>query len=116
MGELWYDVDWEEPREFSLLRSSRLVPESTVFDCGAHYGVVAALLAHEVPGGRVIAIEGLAHNAGVASRIVERNALANVEIVHAAVSSQPGEVRFSEQLNGSIAAAWNGSRRSDHGR
>jgi FkbM family methyltransferase len=102
MGELWYDHDWDEPPEFEVLRSSALRPGATVFDCGAHHGVVAAMLAREVDDGVVVAVEAAPHNAGVARQILDRNGLDRVEVVEAAVADRPGQLRFSGQLNGSV--------------
>lgn len=107
-GERWYDHDWEPLPEMALMKQSKLKPGAIVFDCGAHHGVVASMLATDVTStGSVVAIEGLPSNADVAKQIVERNQLGNVAVIQAAVSDKPGTVRFrTSQVgnsNGSIA-------------
>src|SRR5882757_8002399 len=53
----WYDHDWPEPAEISLLRQHQLRAGATVFDLGAHTGVVALMLADAVgPSGKVVAL------------------------------------------------------------
>lgn len=104
MSAAWYDLDWEEPHEITLLRRGRLQPGSRVFDLGAHQAVVAMMLGRAVgPTGEVLAVEGMRHNVEVARENVTRNAMGQVSILHAAVSDAPGQIRFFEGLNGSIA-------------
>lgn len=100
MGSLWYGDDWPtETIGLDLLRRSRL-RDGLTFDCGAHHGVVAALLAQEAR--QVVAFEAGEHNAEVARQIAERNGIANLTVVHAAVSDHVGTARFSDRSNGSL--------------
>jgi FkbM family methyltransferase len=101
----WYDRHWPQPPEFRLLCGSRLRPGATVFDLGAHQGVVALMLAREVgPTGRVVAVEALAHNAAVATRNRDLNGMPWVEIVCAAVAGREGTVIINRSLNAQVAA------------
>jgi FkbM family methyltransferase len=104
LAEAWYDEDWPRLREIDqLVRVGGLRPQATVFDIGAHQGVVALMLAAEVgPGGRVVAVEAQAHNASTARRNVELNHAANVEVLHAAIAARPGILHFADGLNGHV--------------
>jgi FkbM family methyltransferase len=96
----WYDRDWPELREIKLLASGRLLPGATVFDIGAHQGVVAMMLANIVgPTGRVIAIEADKYCARVARKNLAQNKVTNVQLVNAAVAAAPGMAEFSELLH-----------------
>ena len=106
LAEGWYDHDWDELPEIARLSGSRLTTGCTVYDCGAHQGVVALILAGIAgPTGRVIAVEANAHNAAVARENVARNAAgrAPVEVVQAAVAGRDGSLTFDQNLNGQIA-------------
>ncbi|HVS85446.1 MAG TPA: FkbM family methyltransferase [Gaiellaceae bacterium] len=105
----WYDADWALPHEIAFLRRGRLGPGARVFDCGAHQGVVALMIAHEVaPGGEVIAVEASPHNAAVLERNRDLNGAA-IEVVAAAVTDRPGTVHFRGALNGSITGRGGGA-------
>jgi len=110
MASGWYDCDWDDLPEIALLRSHSLKPGGVVFDLGAHYGVVAMMLAREVaPGGKVIALEASPHNADAIRRNRNLNGFTQIEVVQAAVSDQPGTLVFNEGLNGQIddgSGAW----------
>jgi FkbM family methyltransferase len=98
----WYDHDGSELPEIRALRGRRLVAGATVFDIGAHQGVVALQLAREVsPGGRVVAVEPSAHNVAVARENARLNG-APVTVVEAAVTETDGAVAFSAGLNGQL--------------
>jgi FkbM family methyltransferase len=100
----WYDHDWQSLPEIRFLRAKgALQPADLVFDVGAHQGVVALMLAAEVPQGRVIAIEAEPHNARVAEINRRLNHAENVEVQHAAIAAGDGIVRFAEGLNGHVA-------------
>lgn len=82
-GERWYGRDWPEFPESTLLLRSRLRPGSTVFDLGAHHGVVALVLAKQVePSGSIVAVEGSKSNADIALLNAEHNEAANLSVVH----------------------------------
>jgi FkbM family methyltransferase len=110
LAEGWYDRDWPPLPEIALLRTGALRPGACVFDVGAHQAVVALMLAHAVrPGGRVIAVEGSAHNALLARRNAALNGAADVTVVHAAAAAAPGRLVFSRGLNGQVddgSGAW----------
>lgn len=100
VAEEWYDRDWPRSPELDKL-SPR--PGELVFDLGAHQALVA-LVAGRIVGnhGRVIAVEAEPHNVRVARTNVALNAAENIEVVHAAVTVEPGYIRFAEGLNGRL--------------
>ena len=72
---------------------ARHVPRnSTIIDVGAHIGLSTMLLAGMAA--RVIAFEPSPPNVAFLRRNLERNGITNVEVHAAAVSSQPGTLRF----------------------
>jgi len=96
----WYDNDWEPMVELEFLQKHRLVPGARVFDCGAHQGVVAMMLAKIVgPDGSVIAVECMEHNCKAARRNAELNDLKQIQVIHAGVADVVGELRFGNDLN-----------------
>jgi len=99
----WYDADWPEPAEISLLRRHQLKPGATVFDLGAHQGVVALILGDAVgPSGKVVAVEANPYNADAARRNRDTNGSAHIVVEAAAVSDQLGELTFNRGLNGHV--------------
>ena len=109
LADGWYDHDWDDLPEIAELRPW-LTSDSTVFDFGAHQGVVAMMLCNEVgPSGRVIAIEPNAHNVAAMIRNRELNDCRQLQIMHAAVAAKNGDITFNEALNGQIddgTGAW----------
>jgi FkbM family methyltransferase len=110
LAEGWYDRDWPEQAEVTFLRQAKLCPGATVFDLGAHQGVVALILAREVgPGGRVVAVEANPHNAAACEANARLNAAKNLVVRCAAVADRPGTLAFSASLNGQVddsTGAW----------
>jgi FkbM family methyltransferase len=103
LGRGWYDHDWGTQVELDLLRRHALRPGATVFDLGAHHGVVALMLGAIVsPGGRVIALEAEPFNASIARENASRNPQYRVEVLNAAISDQAGELVFTR--DGHVAA------------
>jgi FkbM family methyltransferase len=104
LGEGWYDKDWDDLEEINLLATGKLSPGATVFDLGAHQGVVAMIMSRIVgPSGRVIAVEGMRHNCDVAEENLRHNTITNVTVHHAVIAEQDGMIRFFEGLNGSVS-------------
>jgi FkbM family methyltransferase len=106
MAAAWYDGDWPELTEVTFLKEHRLKPGATVFDLGAHQGIVAMMLALESgPSGKVVAVEGTRHNAEQARQNFVLNSISNVTLLHAIVGDVVGkEVVFSNTLNGAVSA------------
>ena len=107
VSEGWYDTDWPSHTTIEFLDERGVLEGATVFDCGAHQGVVALLLAARCgDGGRIIAVEATAHNVDVAKVNVSLNPEvgSNVEIVHAALADRDGHVMFDDLLNGQISS------------
>ena len=103
LGAGWYDHDWPELPEISLLRKHKLRPGARVFDLGAHQGVVALMLARLVGSeGAVIGVEACPHNAQVAERNRALNAAGSMRVLHAAVAATSGTLIFGESLNGQV--------------
>jgi len=103
----WYDRDFDELPEITFLKQKRLKKGATVFDLGAHHGVIALLLARIVGDtGRVIAIEGGRRNSDVANENKHLNAAQNLSIIRAVVAEREGAMMsFSGGINGSISAS-----------
>ena len=99
----WYDRDWGEMTEVSLLSRHKLRRGARVFNVGAHQGIVALVLGNVVgPQGAVIALEANRHNARVARRNCVLNHTSHVTILHAAVSDVCGKLMFGDSLNGQV--------------
>jgi FkbM family methyltransferase len=99
----WYDNDWPEPTEVTFLRRHRLRAGATVFDLGAHQGVVALMLGAAVgASGKVLALEANSHNAAIARRNCDSNAATQVVVEEAAISDVVGEIVFNRGLNGQV--------------
>jgi FkbM family methyltransferase len=98
----WYGHDWGGLTEVDFLKRHRLKSGARVFDCGAHQGVVAMVLAREVgPAGKVIAVEAMRHNCEVARENFALNQMANGLVLEAAVAEQNGMLQFSFGMNSS---------------
>jgi FkbM family methyltransferase len=97
MGEMWYGHDWPDTvlPEFEALRAV-VQPGDTVFEIGAHQGIIALMLADLVgPSGCVVAVEPNHHNASVMTTNVLENRLGQVVPLLAAVGETPGQLWFS---------------------
>jgi FkbM family methyltransferase len=103
MGQEWYDRDWPQMPEIDFLRRHQLQPGATVFDLGAHQGVVALVLAKLAgPTGKVVAVEGNGHNAQVALRNRDLNTAPQLEVRHAVVAEAGGALPFSQGYVGQV--------------
>ena len=101
MARAWYGLGGGLLTEIQLLKKSALKSGARVFDLGAHQGVVALQLAHQVgPDGLVVAVEANPHNAALARENCRLNEAANVVVEHAAVASRPGWISFSRDWDG----------------
>lgn len=104
LADGWYDRDWDVPAEIAQLRKGRLRAGATVFDIGAHQGVVGLILTRIVgESGHVVAVEAERHNALVAQRNAAANLAGNMTVVHAAAGATSGVLSFTESLNGHVA-------------
>ena len=75
-------------------------PGDVVIDVGAGIGEALLLFSSLVgPGGKVIAIEAHPLIYGCLERAVEVNRLTNVELVHAAVTGEPGPVTITDEID-----------------
>jgi FkbM family methyltransferase len=103
VGEGWYDKDWPELDEIGFLRTHGLVSGATVFDIGAHQGVVAMILARHVAPGMVLAVEAVPHNVRVLERNLMLNDVRNIIVEHTAIADDDGEVYVPWQLNAHVS-------------
>lgn len=102
-GQWWYAGSsnhgcWLGSYEFEKQRllARMLAPGQVMFDLGANVGFYTLLAARRVgPGGRVVAFEPLEGNVAYLRRHLRRNAVANVEVIQAAVADRPGTARFA---------------------
>lgn len=103
VAEQWYDRDVGQLEEIAFLTRHALRPGATVFDIGAHQGVVALILAHEVgPSGTVVALEASVRNCRIARRNARRNRAPQILVRHAAVAEASGSLLFSESFAGRV--------------
>jgi FkbM family methyltransferase len=104
LAEGWYDHDWDDPPYLAFARRLGLLGEgSTVFDIGAHQGVIALMIGADVgASGRVVAVEAEPHNARIAEINGELNAAQNLLVVNAAGGAEEGSTTFAEGLNGHV--------------
>lgn len=99
----WYDRDWPELKELALLQRHQLKPGATVFNLGAHQGVVALMLGAAVgDAGRVIAVEAGPHNASVFELNRVANRAENLRVLNAAIAAERGTLRFADNLCGHV--------------
>ena len=102
-GRLWYDHDWEELPEHTLLKTLKLKPGAKVFELGAHQAVVALMVSRIVgETGSVVALEPGQHNFETALKNKQANAAHNITMLCAAASDRSGEISFSDGMNGRI--------------
>lgn len=93
VGAMWYDHDWTLP-ELPVLLTGRLKSGSTVFNIGAHQGVVAMVLAQTVgSSGRVVAVEADRFHATLAEANRAANGIEQLVVRHAAVGEVAGPLR-----------------------
>lgn len=103
LAQSWYDHDWDRPAELGVLAAGRLRSGATVFNLGAHQGVVALMLAAEVgAAGCVVAVEATGHNVRVAHRNFALNDATNILIEHAVAADREGTISFAAGLNGHV--------------
>jgi FkbM family methyltransferase len=104
LAEGWYAAGIPSLPEIVLLEDiEALKPGHTVFDIGAHQGIVALMLADAVGArGRVVAVEAERHNARMALVNRDLNCAGQIVVEHAAISDYDGKIRFAESLNGAI--------------
>jgi FkbM family methyltransferase len=103
VGKLWYDNDWKELGEYTVLKTSKLKPGAKVFDLGAHQGIVALITARIVgESGSVIALEPGQHNFDTAVQNKLINDADNLTLLCAAASGSSGVISFSDGMNGNI--------------
>jgi FkbM family methyltransferase len=97
----WYDRDWPELPELTLLGQHRLQEGARVFNLGAHQGVVGLMLGHRVgANGQVVVVEPNPHNHAMCARNIALNRMPWVVPHQAAVADYDGELSFNAGLNG----------------
>src|SRR3989344_3801822 len=95
VSRTWYDQDWQRG-EIDFLRQGKLKKGATVFDIGAHHGIVALIFSKIVgKKGRVIAVEMDPNHVEVANINKNNNSASNLHIIQAAVTEKTGNVSFA---------------------
>jgi len=103
MSAGWYDHDWPESPEITLLKQHGLRPGARVFDIGAHQCVVALMLSKTVGmRGFVLAVEASRENCEAGDQNRKLNGLDNCLILHAAGAAQSGTLTFNRGTNGQV--------------
>jgi len=103
MGAGWYDHDWPELPEITLLKQHGLRPGARVFDIGAHQCVVALMLSKTVgPAGFVLAVEASPENYAAGETNRKLNGIDNCRILHAAGAARSGTLTFNRGTNGQV--------------
>ena len=113
LGQGWYDHDWPAMPEIELLARHGLRPGARAFDLGAHQCVVAMVMSRIVGAqGQVVAVEVAAHDVAIGRINQQLNRTTNLELLHAAVAREAGEVRFDPGSARSIQplASWSGPK------
>jgi FkbM family methyltransferase len=97
--------DWNGDASSVSQAMKNLPRGSTFIDVGANVGFISCALAALRPDLRIIAIEPVPHNVKALRDNVARNGLTSIEIIHAGVSHEPGELRFTSKGPWSSVAA-----------
>ncbi len=94
---LWLARHWrgQYQAEEVVVIGPMLSPKEVCVDIGAHAGSWTRPLARLVPAGRVYAFEALPHYAAALRRLMQITLTANVTVINAAMSDQPGTVQIA---------------------
>lgn len=96
VSESWYDSDWIR-LEINFLRRHINLKGSTVFNIGAHEGIIAIIFSKLVSEkGKVIAIEMDSKHSKVANINCSLNNANNLKIINSAISNSSGRIFYSE--------------------
>ncbi len=94
VSKQWYDTDWKR-NEIEFLKRGKLKRGATVFNIGAHQGIVALIFSKIVgQNGYVIAAEPDKHHIRILNFNKKNNNASNLHIVHAAVAEKRGSKFF----------------------
>lgn len=107
LSRAWYAKPWTRSNrsEIPTLEGMGLPVEGTVFDIGAHQGIVSLLLKRLiVPKGRIIAVEMDSYNAWACRENIQRNGENAITCVNAAISDSVGWLRHTGRPNSSISS------------
>lgn len=80
-----------------------------IIDAGAHIGVATHYFKHRHPQARVLAIEANPVTFSLLRRNVSHNALDDVQLLHAALAPEAGEITFYTGVNGQESSSWGDS-------
>ncbi len=96
VSESWYDSDWKR-YEIDFLKKKLNLRGLTVFNIGAHEGIVALIFSKIVTNaGKVVAVEMNSKHAKVAKINKLLNNANNLQIINAAISNKIGKITYSE--------------------
>lgn len=106
VGKEWYDTGHPAPRaEMRFIRDHLVQRGNLAVECGCHHGFTTLLLSKWTGiRGKIIAFDANSHNAAIATRNMELNAIENVEIHVAAVGNQTGTVHITDASNAKVAS------------
>jgi FkbM family methyltransferase len=77
----------------------------TVFDLGAHQGIVALIFEKLFStSGKIIALEAGSHNFKILQENIKTNHAKNIIPLHRAAGDAPGFIEFDESMNGEVSA------------
>lgn len=99
----WYGRGGGLLTEIALMRTSQLIAGARIFNVGAHQGVVALQLAHEVGStGLVVAVDANPHNVPIAVENSRLNEALNICVENAVIASRAGRLLFSNDWDGQV--------------
>jgi FkbM family methyltransferase len=95
-GAGWYDRDWPESHEITMLQQHGLRPGARVFNIGAHQCVVAMILSKIVgPEGSVLAVEASPEDYQAGEQNRKLNRIENLRTLHGAGAAKSGTLVFN---------------------
>jgi FkbM family methyltransferase len=101
LSESWYGQGNEVIHEIKFLEASKLKTGATIFDIGAHQGIIAIVMAKLVGvSGKVLAVEANPYHAKCAESNKLQNDVPQLTVINKAVAAEPGELSFSADWDG----------------
>ena len=103
---LWYGKEWNKSNrgEFYFLSNLNILPESLIFNLGAHQGIVASILHDKFnKKGKIIAVEINKENAKSIKKNFELNKIKNYAIENAAIHEFNSTTTYKKKSNSKIS-------------
>jgi FkbM family methyltransferase len=107
VGKEWYDLGRPDPRaEMRFIRNQMVKAGNLVIECGCHHGFTTILLSRWVGSqGKIVAFDANPHNANIALKNMELNAITNVKIYSSAIGNQTGTLWITNASNARVTSA-----------